>query len=81
VTVPVPNKVEGLRDDSVRLRELIAQCVSLNTHDVSLLAKVAPEVWSYARSLAGEIGLEFRNPPTPGVCKKAGGECGCGGKC
>jgi hypothetical protein len=78
---PVPNKVDGLRDDSVRLRELVEQCAGLNTHDVHLLCKVAPEVWSYARSIAGEIGMEFRNPPTPGVCKKAGGDCGCGGHC
>jgi hypothetical protein len=46
---PVPNKVDGLRDDSVRLRELVEQCAGLNTHDVHLLCKVAPEVWSYAR--------------------------------
>jgi hypothetical protein len=81
VTDTVSNKVEGLRTDSSRLRELISQCAGLNTHDVSLMARKAPEVWSYARSLAMEIGVEFRNPPVPKVCTKAGGDCACGGKC
>jgi len=70
-----------IRDDSARLRELISQCVSLNTHDVSLLARRAPEVWSYARSLALEIGVSFQNPPPPSVCKTVNGPCSCKGNC
>jgi hypothetical protein len=75
------NKVEGLRDDSRRLRELLEQCFRLNTEDVGLLVPSASEVLSYARSMALEIGLDLRNPPIPKVCRKAGGDCGCGGQC
>ena len=69
------------RDDSVRLREVLIEAAALNTHDVTKLCAAASRVWAYARSIAGEIGLDLKNPPIPGVCKKAGGDCGCGGKC
>lgn len=66
---------------SYLLRELVEQCASLNTQNVPLMCKAAAEVWSYARSVAGEIGMKFENPPIPGVCRKAGGNCSCGGRC
>lgn len=64
---PAPNKVESMRTDTTRLHELISQCSRLNTHDVPLLCQSATEVWSYARSLALEIGLDLKNPPIPAV--------------
>lgn len=70
------------RDDSRRLRELLQQCRPLRTHDVKQLCDSAIRVWAYARSIAKEIGEPFTsNPPTPIVCRKAGGDCGCGGNC
>ena len=71
----------GYRDDSVRLREILIEASALNTHDVTKLCAAASRVWSYARSIAGEIGLDLKNPPVPSICKKAGGDCGCGGQC
>ena len=70
------------RNDSHRLRELLQQCRPLRTHDVRELCNAAIQVWAFARSIAREIGEPFTsNPPTPIVCRKAGGDCGCGGDC
>jgi hypothetical protein len=57
----------GYRDDSVRLREILIEASALNTHDVTKLCAAASRVWAYARSIAGEIGLDFKNPPVPAV--------------
>jgi hypothetical protein len=74
------NKIQ-MRGDRERLRELILECQILNTMDVRKLSDQAVRVWSYARSLAKEIGMPLHNGPVPTVCKKAGGDCSCGGQC
>jgi hypothetical protein len=51
----------------VRLREILIEASALNTHDVTKLCAAASRVWAYARSIAGEIGLDLKNPPVPAV--------------
>jgi hypothetical protein len=60
----VPNKVEGMRTDSTRLRELLKEIPALHTHDVPKLCQGAAHVWSYARSIAEEIGMDLQSPPS-----------------
>lgn len=47
------NKV-ALRDDSARLRELIAECLELDTSDVRKLADAAQKIYWKAEDLAEE---------------------------
>lgn len=56
-----------MRDNTVRLKELLIEATALNTHDVTKLCPAAARVFSYAKSIAGEIGMDLRNPPVPGV--------------
>lgn len=56
-----------MRDDGTRLKELLRECAALNTTDPLKQLEAGTRVWSYARSIAQEIGQPFQNPPTPGV--------------
>lgn len=47
------------RDDHQRLRELIHLCEPLKTCNVPVLCDQAMRTWSYARSVAHEIGEPF----------------------
>ena len=78
-TLP-PNR-SILRGDHERLVELITECSQLNTHDVPKLCDGAARVWSYARSLAREIGMDLQNPPIPKVCNTTAGSCRPGCNC
>ena len=66
-----------MRDNTTRLKELLTECAALNTTDPLKQLEAATRVWSYARSIAQEIGQPFQNPPAPRVCLKAGGDCSC----
>ena len=70
-----------MRDDGTRLKELLRECAALNTTDPLKQLEAGTRVWSYARSIAQEIGQPFKNPPAPGICRTTGGSCACGGKC
>lgn len=80
-TAPVLEVLGHHRDDSVRLRELLAACSALHTWSIPQLVLAAQETWTLASGIAAELGLNWRNPPIPDVCKKVAGDCGCGGKC
>lgn len=78
-TLP-PNR-STLRGDHERLVELITECSQLNTHDVKKLCDGASRVYSYARSIAQEIGMDLQNPPIPKVCNTTAGSCRPGCNC
>lgn len=81
-TAPVMQVLEShTRDDSERLRELLAACRALDTNQARLLVVALEDVVKLAHHIADELGIEWRNPPVPGVCHKMVGDCGCGGDC